>query len=463
MNTPGRRVLALSDQPSGYTLVELLVVIGIILLLMAVSTYVIGNVLQSARIRATEATIAKINGLLQERMEAFARQMEKQANTGRGLDVTNPLALLRGVEQGNLQAAITLLKRPDFRQALFSPEIDWTVLDAANERTWEVLGKKLCFRAKFPTSFLEVAGWNGKPGDPSTGTLRTSTPPLQAHVFPDPSQFGQYGGTDELNRDDIEPYASLIRERMQHPDKHLAETESAELLYLILTEADILGASPVSVDEFSSSEVRDTDGDGLLEFVDGWGRPLRFYRWPTRLLVCGDDGPNTPLGDTNGDSQRTMPGPAQRGSSNYDDSTRGVPDPRLANLVISNLPSLRPDDESLKRDPGDPFNLIYHQIIQRNTQRSAPTSDPRWNARLKLEQLYHTPEIWHTPLILSAGPDGQLGLYEPCQWSPYDQLNIYGHLAQPARDHTRPPSDSVNVLGDLSTHPLSDNISNRRK
>ncbi len=33
-------------------------------------------------------------------------------------------------------------------------------------------------------------------------------------------------------------------------------------------------------DDFTSKEVQDTDGDGLMEFVDAWGEPLQFYRWP---------------------------------------------------------------------------------------------------------------------------------------------------------------------------------------
>ena len=36
--------------------------------------------------------------------------------------------------------------------------------------------------------------------------------------------------------------------------------------------------------EFTAQEVADTDDDGLLEFVDAWGEPLRFYRWPTRMI-----------------------------------------------------------------------------------------------------------------------------------------------------------------------------------
>ncbi len=33
-------------------------------------------------------------------------------------------------------------------------------------------------------------------------------------------------------------------------------------------------------EDFTDREVRDTDGDGLPEFVDAWGEPLQFYRWP---------------------------------------------------------------------------------------------------------------------------------------------------------------------------------------
>ena len=38
--------------------------------------------------------------------------------------------------------------------------------------------------------------------------------------------------------------------------------------------------SVFSPDDFSDREVKDTDGDGLPEFVDAWGQPLQFFRWP---------------------------------------------------------------------------------------------------------------------------------------------------------------------------------------
>ena len=49
---------------------------------------------------------------------------------------------------------------------------------------------------------------------------------------------------------------------------------SAALLFLI-----IQNMSPETLEAFHGSEVTDTDGDGLLEFVDAWGNPIRFLRW----------------------------------------------------------------------------------------------------------------------------------------------------------------------------------------
>lgn len=48
---------------------------------------------------------------------------------------------------------------------------------------------------------------------------------------------------------------------------------AAECLYMIVA------AIPESAEQFHESEIADTDNDGLPEFVDAWGRPIRFLRW----------------------------------------------------------------------------------------------------------------------------------------------------------------------------------------
>jgi prepilin-type N-terminal cleavage/methylation domain-containing protein len=54
---------------------------------------------------------------------------------------------------------------------------------------------------------------------------------------------------------------------------------NAELLYLIVEDSAYNGSSAIEL--FGRSEIRDTDGDGLNEFVDTYGNPIRWIRWPS--------------------------------------------------------------------------------------------------------------------------------------------------------------------------------------
>ena len=61
---------------------------------------------------------------------------------------------------------------------------------------------------------------------------------------------------------------------------HTHASARSEVLYAILVEGVGPWGSVFSRDEFTDREVQDTDGDGLPEFVDAWGQPLQFFRWP---------------------------------------------------------------------------------------------------------------------------------------------------------------------------------------
>lgn len=62
--------------------------------------------------------------------------------------------------------------------------------------------------------------------------------------------------------------------------RHKHKTARSEMLYAILVEGAGQSGGGLDRDDFTSREVQDTDGDGLLEFVDAWGEPLQYYRWP---------------------------------------------------------------------------------------------------------------------------------------------------------------------------------------
>lgn len=72
---------------------------------------------------------------------------------------------------------------------------------------------------------------------------------------------------------------------------------NAELLYLVATNGD-----PESRSSFSDREVADTDGNGLLEFVDGWGRPICWMRWAPGL-ESSDRQPPIPADDGEGNGR----------------------------------------------------------------------------------------------------------------------------------------------------------------
>jgi hypothetical protein len=71
---------------------------------------------------------------------------------------------------------------------------------------------------------------------------------------------------------------------------HTHKTARSEMLYAILVEGLSPLGSSFSRDDFTSRELQDTDGDGLPEFVDAWGQPLQFYRWP---IYYGGTGSST--------------------------------------------------------------------------------------------------------------------------------------------------------------------------
>lgn len=57
----------------------------------------------------------------------------------------------------------------------------------------------------------------------------------------------------------------------------LATYAGAECLYLILTTR--MGEEESIRESVKDSEIGDVDGDGMFEFLDGWGNPILFIRW----------------------------------------------------------------------------------------------------------------------------------------------------------------------------------------
>ena len=182
--------------------------------------------------------------------------------------------------------------------------------------------------------------------------------------------------------------------------------ESSELLYAALTQGDVLGLTATSIDGIPSTAIGDTDGDGLLEFLDAWGKPIEFYNWPTELIK------STPI---------------------------------EAKLLIPSLPS------TLNKDPDDPNRLLSlgAKFTSDFTIKATPTATAT-TCRAFDTDWYHEANRYHTPLIVSGGPDLDIGLQSPSTSTGFNRLARF----KDANSNSMPDNDEL--------IPIRDNITNRQ-
>jgi len=142
-------------------------------------------------------------------------------------------------------------------------------------------------------------------------------------------------------------------------------TEPAEVLFVLLTKTTVTGQGEIGQDAFVGSELADKDSDGNMEIIDAWGTPLRFYRWPCRLIK-----------------------PTATNSTD-------IPSDDELKAARTQIPALTttPGDTAINSDPDDPLNLMQDV--------STFTND------------YHMLKAYHTPLVVSAGVDTLFGLESP--------------------------------------------------
>lgn len=168
-----------------------------------------------------------------------------------------------------------------------------------------------------------------------------------------------------------------------NPPNHDPDTESSECLYLILSDP-ALGEN--ILESIPTQFIKDTDGDGLMEFVDGWGRPIKFYRWPTDLwahfIEVTRQVPSSNL-DNSLDQEDLLYGPWFTDPSNV----RQAFETLFARLHLAYYPTSQ---------PMPPFPSVNPLTGANGT--SALAGRPR--------------EYPFQPILVSAGPDGEFGLYQ---------------------------------------------------
>jgi prepilin-type N-terminal cleavage/methylation domain-containing protein len=464
------------QNPRGFTLIELLMVIAIIGIMLTMSLVVMFGITDQASEEATNSTIQKVNRLLELRIDSFNRAFPGNSAQWEAAFISHiarEVANREGVPQARVEA---LLKR-----------------FAEGSPVWQILAKKASYRFEFPQRMEEILAGAPFNNDSNTNAIPDT---LELKLLRPTAEQQLRDGYDGIPPNPS-PSVGDITTRMNalwaiHNGNRT--TESSELLYFFLFHSGNFGSAEVSRDEFTEKEIADTDGDGLREFVDAWGQPLRFYRWPTRLidpsLPLGAFAPNFATENDPTDLMTILSVDRARvdvGAREVDQLERNV-----AELLIKGLPrklqftnayiaaacSSKTDrpgitdvdviipPDPLLRDPDDPAGLLY-SLLESGIPTGSFTVDLSWEFN---EQNYHTPDTFHAPLIVSPGLDGILGLYEPFDVGTASDIRR-GNLAQynpdPDGDGTRffehaavaDRQAELNLILDV----LSDSLTNRNR
>ena len=430
-----------------FTMVELLVVIAIIGILITILGATVTTTLRKARESATVALIQKIDGLLDERLKGFERATKSR----------------------------------DFERIvqLQAQSLETSGIFGVRKAVIAAIARKNYFRQYFPQRFEDLADINGN----NIPDAFESDAVLKPE---DTNGDGQLTGGEDLNANGkLDGFIRFNHLNASQNGNRL--TESSELLYFMLTKMEAFGVPPVGESEFGTNEFQDTDGDGLMEFVDGWGRPLRFYRWPTRLIkpngVFGPDGLPGVAG-TDDDGNGVTDDAWEIGWQGSDDyralnpiniaSPAVASDPNtpyhlprrdLAGLLITGLPPMpgtypgmggqfRYRYDTIDEDPDDPYGLIVLDM-----KRLATTINVLAIVGGYPEGVFPTLDTYHAPLVVSAGADGVLGLHEPYLLAPNAGGAMqYGVLAQPIFTSPNP-----NDIPTSTFDALTDNLTNRNR
>jgi prepilin-type N-terminal cleavage/methylation domain-containing protein len=421
---------------SGFTLIELGIVVTIIGILIAFVLVASYEGVQRAQIRATQGLISKLDAGITERLEALLQQSIQPNGAHRFLAAIYPPGGAAGPWGLPSEQRAYVIATFDYLKAEM-PDVFIYDPTAANYSAVYPLN----FAAQpYPAGATGLAAYllplghtdrayrygqsdvNGPlngPGDgqfpvTATGVLGASWAAraafnkllgYSAQGYDQADNDGN-GYVDELTPAETGMSAAEINAIHARLANHTHKTARAEALYALLVGGLGPLGSVFTPEEFSPTEVGDTDGDGLPEFIDAWGEPLQFYRWPIHHVAL----------------------PLQRGWRPYppDPFTTREKDPLDPNnhLVApawwANAFNIGAPIDPFNSFAADPlyayrsggtisshaaaFMYYFHSIAEFPYPPGARNST--WSRSLD----YPRRAYFSRPLIISAGPDKELGV-----------------------------------------------------
>ncbi len=243
-----------------FTLVELLTVIAIIGIMTSMVLFVLAGAQRDAYVARTRGTIQKLHEVIMQRWEEYRYRAPKIHVQQ---DWLRPQLAMRG------QVALGPREGARLRMIVLRDLMRMEMPDRMSD-------------IEYPPTIYKIAAFTFDNGE---------TPPNYANDLPYPPSLaelsmlprevpGQYNnlrqraGLGSLTSNPYKgPVASIV------PTGYSGSINSAEWLYYIIAASNFQGGS--ALEYFRPSEVGDTDDDGHLEFLDAWGNPIWWIRWPS--------------------------------------------------------------------------------------------------------------------------------------------------------------------------------------
>lgn len=469
-STPGGR-------PGGFTLVELLVVMAIIGILVSLVLIASSNAVQTAREHATRALIAKLDAALSDRIDAILR-----SQTGEPTNVQKFVAPGYSAEyalayEDAFLKGLPLPPTPDRAYALAQVELFLREVPDV----FYVQAESTRYPLNFAANRYPVSG-------PSTGTAaQTAAAP---YVLPlgagsvsnsplggPPSTFnpGQgiygasynvaaglyknlgyqpagYDGADNNGDGLVDDWtegtggdAAIAQKVRENLARHTHKTARAEVLYALLVEAQGPFGSIFNREDFTDTEVMDTDGDGLPEFVDAWGEPLQFYRWPVFYHSDLQRGLRFET-DAVGVTKLAAPydGPIDQRELDPLDPNQQLMSPAwwaplsdpYGNTMSPPFPAgFTPDGSATWSAGVQFFETYFHRLHEPLAYGSSTNHGLFWDRGASYGGPFGARRAYFTKfLIVSSGPDKELGLFQ------YDRAGLESDLTAAASNNPLAPS-----------------------
>jgi type II secretory pathway pseudopilin PulG len=439
-------------------MIELMIVIIIIGIIIALVLTAAMNGVRRAEERATQGLISKLETGLDDRLQALLQaQPSYNAAHARMAGVyATGIQSIAGLQRVNVIARFDQVKAevPDVFLLNYVPTTVGTPPD------YPLNFAAQPFQAGTPSTFVNSTyasyflplgnGYFDSPANSSFG----AAPLVPAGTQWNPTGTGIYGasytaaaglyknlgyapagydGADNNANGLIDEYAegilglsaAQIAQITTNLYNHTHKTARSEVLYALLVEGQGPLGSVFSKDDFTDKEVRDTDGDGMPEFVDAWGEPLQFFRWP--IYYHSDLQRGVPVNNNFNPQAGALT--AGNGVMNY--PYLDVFDPREQNTLDPSQQLMAPSWWSIAFNSGTStdmayssaqvgaaplspgataFSTFFHPLIEPMISAGVTNSaTPRffWDRG----STYYQRRAFYTKfLIVSSGPDQQLGI-----------------------------------------------------